>query len=794
MNIVLIMSRVIAICFFTVVGFATYAQSSVNAYKVSGLLVEKTYIHTDKDFYIAGEIMWFKLYAVDAYTTKISDFNKIGYVEVLNREGQPILQAKIALGKAGGSGSFYLPLTIKSDEYIIRVYTAWMKNAGAQNFFEKRVTIVNTMRADGVAESPVKEETDINSWEVAFFPEGGDMIEDVETKVGFRVIGSDGKGIAASGVIVDNTGDTLQRFHTTRFGMGHFLIKPVAGKTYRALLKDEEGRTGSSALPKALSQGYGLNIVEYKNTGAVRLKLSFRGSSSQQPAIQVMLVAHQGGKASFSAAYNLGNARDERFIEVDKEKLRSGVNYFTLFNGKGQPLAERLVFIKPDIQSNLEISTSKKVFKAKEKIELTTSVTSNVADSFHCSISIYKMQPWYKQSSVNMLNYFLLGSDLKGSIESPSFYLSDNASVEDVDNLVLTHGWRRFKSDSLYQTNYSTIPEYKGHFITGSVVNTTTGKRVAGADCFLTVPSSPLGLYTATSDAEGIVRFEINGYYGPGEIIVQPHIDSASNYRVDIFTPFSEALPYTSVPPFYIDSTYKDALQEHSIAMQTQNIYFPDSIKRVLPAMIEDTLPFFGKSEYNYYLDEYKRFNTMEEVLREYVMPIGVAQRKGALVMDLYNPVIKDVYKDNILVMLDGVPLIDHNKIFSYDPHKVKQLRVITRKYLMNSRLFSGLVSFETYKGRFDGFELAPSLVAIDYEGLQLQREFYIPKSTATEENKVPDMRTTLFWTPNFLLKTENKSSIVFPASEQKGTFWVVLEGIGQKGEPIFATTTFTVE
>ncbi len=785
------MRRVISICFFTIVGFATYAQPLANDYKAFGLLAEKAYIHTDKDFYIAGEIMWFKLYTVDAYTKKISDFNKVGYVEVLNREGQAILQAKIALGKAGGSGSFYLPLTIKSDEYVVRVYTAWMKNAGAGSFFEKRITVVNTMRADGVAELPAKE--DINSWEVVFFPEGGDMIEGVEAKVAFRVIGPDGKGIAASGVIVDNNGDTLQSFHTARFGMGQFLIKPEAGKTYSALLKDEAGKMGQSALPKALPQGYGLNIIEDKNPGIIRLKLAFQGSSLQQQVKPVTLVVHQGGKISFSAAYTLVSG-SESFIEVDREKLGSGVNYFTLFNEKGQPLAERLIFIKPELQFNLEIAASKKVFKAKEKVELTTAVLSNVVDSFYCSMSIYKMQPWYTPSSVNMLNYLLLGSDLKGQIESPSFYLSENASWEDIDNLVLTHGWRRFKSDSLYQAKYSTIPEYKGHFITGSVVNTTTGKKVAGADCFLTVPSSPFGLYTATSDTAGIVRFEVNGYYGPGEIIVQPYIDNASNYRIDVFTPFSEAPPYTRVPSFYIDSIHRTALLEHSIAMQTQNIFFPDSIKKVFPALITDTLPFFGKSEHSYYLDEYKRFNTMEEVLREYVMPIGVVQRKGGPTMDLYNPVVKDVYKDNILVMLDGVPLIDYNKIFSYDPHKVNRLRVITRKYLMNSRLFSGLVSFETYKGRFDAFELSPSLVAIDYEGLQLQREFYIPQNSAGEESKIPDMRTTLLWNPDLLVKTENKTSITFPASEQKGTFWVVMEGIGQKGEPIFATTTFTVE
>ena len=196
---------------------------------------------------------------------------------------------------------------------------------------------------------------------------------------------------------------------------------------------------------------------------------------------------------------------------------------------------------------------------------------------------------------------------------------------------------------------------------------------------------------------------------------------------------------------------------DKSIAMQAQNIYFADSIRKFNPPELADTLPFFGKAEFSYPLDEYKRFTTMEEVLREYVRSINVVLRDGKLYMTMYDELYakmyvdatQAIYRDNILVLLDGVPLMNYNRIFSYDPLKVKKLEVVPRRFVMGGINFNGIASFETYNGRFDGFEMTPGVVAVDYEGLQLQREFYSPsyESNIEKERRVPDFRTTLYWT-----------------------------------------------
>ena len=349
------------------------------------------------------------------------------------------------------------------------------------------------------------------------------------------------------------------------------------------------------------------------------------------------------------------------------------------------------------------------------------------------------------------------------------------------------------KSDAKPVVKY--VPEMKGHFVSARVINKLTDKPAAGIDCFLSVPSYPFGFYVGRSDKEGIVKFDVSNYYGPGGIIAQVAAPQREQYRIDIISPFSES-PVTTTFSSAALSPDEERLLERSIAMQAQNIYLGDSSKRYTLPQAIDTMPFYGKAEFTYNLDEYKRFTTMEEVLREYVMPINVRVQEGGLRMAIYDELAKQFYTDDILVMLDGIPIYDINKIFSYDPLKIKRLDVVPRRYLYGSRVFSGIANFESSNKEFDGYTLDPALLEVDYEGLQLQREFYSPVHSGSNASskRIPDFRTTLYWQPVFKTEKSGTTKLEFYTSDIKGRYIVEINGIGSNGKPVHAVTEFNVE
>jgi hypothetical protein len=182
----------------------------------------------------------------------------------------------------------------------------------------------------------------------------------------------------------------------------------------------------------------------------------------------------------------------------------------------------------------------------------------------------------------------------------------------------------------------------------------------------------------------------------------------------------------------------------------------------------------------------------MEEVLREYVREINVGVKgRGALKLKLFNEDKRELFSDNILVVLDGVPLFNTDKLFSYDPLKFKKIDIISKNYVLGSAIFNALASFITYQENYEGLELDSKAVAIDYEGLQLQREFYSP-SYASEHlkgSRVPDFRNTLYWSSNL-----QPGNTRFYTGDLQGRYVAVFQGITADGKPFVSSNIFEVQ
>ena len=92
--------------------------------------------------------------------TKPLPLSNVAYVEVLDQTNKPVLQGKIALDDGTGQGSFLLPVSLASGNYMVRAYTSWMKNFSPEFFFEAPVTIVNTFTSLGLQPGKNRQLTD----------------------------------------------------------------------------------------------------------------------------------------------------------------------------------------------------------------------------------------------------------------------------------------------------------------------------------------------------------------------------------------------------------------------------------------------------------------------------------------------------------------------------------------------------------------------------------------------------------------------------------------------------------
>lgn len=70
--------------------------------------------------------------------------------------------------------------------------------------------------------------------DLQFVPEGGQLVAGISSKVGFKAIGEDGKGVNVSGKLFDSKGKQVATFVSAHAGMGCFEFTPAASETYSA--------------------------------------------------------------------------------------------------------------------------------------------------------------------------------------------------------------------------------------------------------------------------------------------------------------------------------------------------------------------------------------------------------------------------------------------------------------------------------------------------------------------------------------------------------------------------------
>ncbi len=772
-----------SICFFLCAktqaqtdGVLSSLQKQFNDYQQQAAQ-EKLYLHLDKDFFTAGEIIWFKAYAVDAASNKPTHLSKVAYVEVLDADKKPSLQAKIKLVDGSGSGSFQLPASVHSGSYHIRAYTSWMKNFSADLYFHQNITIVNTLKS--LNRNPGK---DTDKYEIRFFPEGGNLVNGIESKVGFRVVDKYGKGMDCNGIVADQNGNNISSFKSLKFGIGSFIFTPMAANNYTAVVTIA-GQTFKQPLPTAYTQGVVMHVQEAGSQVNIQI-----ASSASTTNIYLLVTTGNGANMAFAKQLSNGKAS----FAVDKTQLADGITHFTVFNSDAQPVCERLYFTKPSRQLVIDAATGMDGYAGRQKVtvDIATKDEKSLPVPADMSMSVYRLDSLQQQSETSIASYLLLNADLRGTIEQPDYYLANNDAVnnEALDNLMLTHGWSRYNWDDIKQGKtvaFDYLPEYEGHIVTARITNKKTGQPAENITAYLTAPGKNFKFAVAKSKSNGIVQFNVVDFVGGDAIILQTNQLQDSIYRIDIVNPFSEKFSVAPLTERRIAEENQGLLVSHSINTQVQNAYYNEKYRQFFAPDV-DTLPFYGHPTATYVLDDYTRFNTMEEVLREYVPEVAVRRHRDDYLLKVVDDSHNLYFEDNPLVLADGVPFFNMDTVINFNPLKIKKMDVVAKKYYLGANIFYGIVNYTTYNGDLDGIQLDPASLVLEYQGMQLQREFYAPKYDTPKQlsSRLPDFRDVLLWAPD--VKTDErtgKTQASFYTSDVAGTYAIVLQGITPLGK-----------
>ena len=148
------------------------------------------------------------------------------------------------------------------------------------------------------------------------------------------------------------------------------------------------------------------------------------------------------------------------------------------------------------------------------------------------------------------------------------------------------------------------------------------------------------------------------------------------------------------------------------------------------------------------------------------------------------------------MVLLEGVPINDHEDILKYNPRLVKKIEIYNGRYGFGGEVFECMISLTTQRGDLPSIQLSDDSRLTVYECPQLLVTFKMPeyKDATDKKSRRPDFRHTLYWNPSVETEAGIETTLSFYTSDLEGEFKVVVEGFTLKGELIRGEVNFHVK
>lgn len=628
--------------------------------------------------------------------------------------------------------------------------------------------------------------------DVQFFPEGGTLVNGVKSRIAFKATGTDGLGVAIKGIVFDNSGIQVAEFNSQHLGMGYFTLTPVSGKSYQIKVIYPDGKSDVVKLANATDMGYGFAVYNNTSTDTILVKVHVSKSIFMHPDQQVVLIVQSGGTVQFVCDVPIN--KSTAVLEIPAKEFSSGIAQFTLMSMAGAPLNERLVFIQNNDQMDLNVSSSKKVYAKREKIEIDIASKDQNGNPLTSNLSVAvtheDVVPVDEIDEHTMFSQLLLSADIKGYIEKPNyyFYKPDDKTKSDLDVLMMTQGYRRFLWQDFFSGKPIETPFKAEQLVTelsGRLLS-LWGKPIAKGEILLSNNRLGLLLDTLTDEA---------GRFGFNNLVLTDGIPFSiqgrrpnKGQRVELVldkVPIQEPTPNINIGDVNtnIRETMKVSIENNKILDEDlqRNGYggYLNLLREVkikakkryvsgmarLKEAVEQTLVFKKTDRCKIVL--HCLMKRIGEIYFEMVM----SEEYGVYYKPQYRKMGMSIYVNNKFLKPE-----EAGDLFMMDPSEIVRVDVVrSDKFVSPSLLFYTKSPY--FVGRYN-----PSIITVVPRGFNTAKEFYLPKYNMPDSTKMnPDLRTTIYWNPSILTK-DGKAMFSFFNGDAKGNYRVVVEGINSDG------------
>lgn len=629
---------------------------------------------------------------------------------------------------------------------------------------------------------------------VQFFPQGGHLLEGALNRLAVKSLQPNGLGIQSRTHILTHQGDTVAIVNTNSLGMGSAPLYIQAADTLIAYTEFENGSHTTTQLPLPVKSGF---AVEVNSMTDHTLFAQLTIGTEQPREEDIYFIVHHLGNIYYASKQ--AATKNELIFSVNKKDLPNGVLTLTFLNHRLEPVAERPFFnFQTDGVLTLRAQTDAQTYGPRQKVTLSME-TGTTADSVRnavLSASIInrsKLQQDVPETHGDIFSSLLLSNDIQGYLENPAYYFEDSVKTQDIDNLLMTQGWRTIELSTLPDSSAIGVPKFareRGLSIRGQARKLFRKAPVPHANMTLIPTHNLMGFLDTIADAEGHFAFE-NLFFPDSIAFIVTARDENGKNRIDLI------------------------LEPDTIAEIGANRNAPGERNNINALLVDEI-----RNSKNYFSELASRgFMERSITIREVVITARNAQNKASehsanlngrgnadqvisaeelstcatLEMCLNGRLMGVIFQNGVpyntrtnapmQVILDGI-YIESDELALINPSDVESvevLRNINYTTVYGSYGVNGVLVI-TSKVGIDALarpHTPKGIATVQPRGLHANRTFYKPVYTPDTKTLFDrDLRTTIHWEPAIVTDTDGRATIDFFTADEPGEYLITIEGL----------------
>ncbi|MBX9785033.1 MAG: hypothetical protein K2X48_17230 [Chitinophagaceae bacterium] len=796
---------------------------------------EKAFTHTDKQFYQAGEAIWFRT-CLQLYG-KPSSLSNVFYTDVTAADGKLLLKNMWHATDSISGGSIYLPDTLSTGIYRLRTYTLWMLNEPSSiheiYFF-----------VQGRKEQAKTYTTAASEIVLKVFPEGGQLIEGATNRLAFSCYYKNGLPVSklVSFELTDAGNNAISAPYYFKNGIGYFQLEPSAGKKYTLRVKDENTVT-AAILPDAVRNAVSLKVSTISSSKILAELVADDAFYNSNKILTLM--AQQNGQVVF---LNKLIPEDQKAALIQKKNLVTGFMQVMILNDALQLLSDRWVWVDKT-NTDQVLSLEQIRFSPSPKSRNSFELNFKGADTPRLSISVipadlpfpsFVIPNTFSASSVSTSDH---------NIPAPIFYpaaeVPDSAKFNYMDAMLLTIQPQRF---SWKQVADNKQPPLNYFFETGISVRGYVKKDKERME----FDSSRVEIITKGEDSTTIMSFAkpdsrgafaVNdlGFMKRATLFMQATTKEKKKRQVEfeLLPSYIDTLKKVSTPfavnPKLIEDKNTSAVQQVFL----KNYSVPGIGKELGEIVVtgkakpskEDSLSriyatdLFTNSDFTKIPDDKYGYTSVWQMLQELIpgliittfgsadnmaagssssevpninQPIG-NMSNGAPVVSfnrytLSNDRVSSASGGSaagspvpVAFFLNEIP-IDAVEVSSINPFDVVLVKANRNPNTIigsfaNAAGAEGSIMIYTKKFAISKFKFEPNTLT----GYSLSSKFFSPDYSKKQQQEMEDRRTTLLWQPVVKFDQNGKATIQFYNNSYTQKFKVIIQGFDNNGTPYYS-------